>query len=131
MKKNLKKTTDYEEKSEKEHVIKLNPKIYPLALVFKAAYILIDTAYIVVDGDPESELLVFIRSKGDVDAKTLAERFNDELINFSVYESQSKKNAVLRQEYLKRALLTNITKTDDDYIEDKEGIFVPWEEKYG
>jgi len=107
--------------------IELNPKIYPLSVVFKAAYVLTERAYMIVDGDPKTKLVVKMKAKKGGIAQLTVD-FNDQLLNYSVYENQSKKNANLREEMLKRALLTNIK---DDYKEDKDQIFVPWEEKYG
>jgi len=112
----------------------LNSKIYPLDIVFSAAYILMDKAYIIVDGNPKKTLIVKIRPKNKYYLKKLAYEFNDELLNYSVYKKQSEKNSKLRLELLKRALLTNLTETESDkrdYIEDKEEILVPWEEKFG
>jgi len=118
----------------KEHIeLELNPKIYPVDAVFSAAYVLMDRAYIIIDGDPKKTLLVRLRPKEKYSLQKLAHEFNDELLNCSVYKQQSEKNAKLREEILKRALLTNLApKTDEkEYLEDEEEILVPWEEKYG
>ena len=50
-------------KEEGYALISINPKIYPLDVVYSAVYILLDKAYIVIDGDPEEEIIVEIRSK--------------------------------------------------------------------
>lgn len=112
----------------KDHAeLVLNPKIYPLETVFSAAYILTDRAYIVVDGDPQTSLVVRIMpKKGSIADAAMS--FNDELLNYSVYRHMAGKNRGLREEMLKRAVSTN---TDDDYVEDRDEILVPWEEKYG
>ena len=45
-----------------EHVLaKVNPKIYSLDVVQAAAYVLMDRAYVVIDGDPEKEILVELK----------------------------------------------------------------------
>jgi His-Xaa-Ser system protein HxsD len=122
-------------------LVSVNPKIYPLEVIYSAAYVLIDKAYIVIDGDPEEEVIVELKPKEkSTDLEILGRDFNNELLNYAVYKTQSEKNAGLRQALLQRALLTNdsslveSTQTESeevDYIDDPEGIAVPWEEKYG
>lgn len=116
-------------------LISINPKIYPLDVVYSAAYVLLDKAYVVIDGDPEEEIIVEIRAKekkGDIEE--IGHELNNELINYAVYKTQSEKNQPIRQAIIQRALLTNnfeATTDTTDYIDDPEGIAVPWEEKYG
>lgn len=90
-------------------LFRINPKIYPLELVYSAAYIMIDKAFILLDGDPEKEIIAEIRKKKeDQDLKDLVREFNEELLNYAVYKEQSEKNKELREIILKRALLSNI-----------------------
>jgi len=112
-----------------DHIlISINPKIYSLDVIYSAAYALLDKVYIVLDGDPEEEIIAEIRSKGSQDLKKIGDDFNNELINYSVYKKQSEKNALLRQTILQRALLTN--GFNNEPTEDPEGILVPWEEEF-
>ena len=41
----------------------MNPKIYPIDVVYAAAYVMIDRAFIILDGDPKEEIKVEIRKK--------------------------------------------------------------------
>ncbi len=121
-------------KEEGYALISINPKIYPLDVVYSAVYILLDKAYLVIDGNPEEEIIVEIRSKeknGDVEE--IGHELNNELVNYAVYKTQSEKNKIIRQTIIQRALLTNNFEAEDnvDYLEDPEGIAIPWEEKYG
>ena len=87
----------------------VNPRIYPLDIVYSAAYIMIDKAFIVLDGDPEKEIKIEIRKKKkEQELKTLVQEFNEELLNYAVYKVQSEKNKVLREKILQRVLLTNL-----------------------
>ena len=88
-------------------LLSINPKIYPLDVVYSAAYALLDKAYIILDGDPEEEIIVEIRPKAKIPLKKLGDGFNQELINYAVYKKQSEKNALIRQTIIQRALLTN------------------------
>ena len=112
--------------------IKINPKIYPLDVIYKAAYVMLDKAFILLDGNPETEVIVKIKGKNGEDEK-LKDEFSSELLNWAVYKDQSEKNAEIRKTIIQRALLTNgfEEKKDDDYLDDPEGIAIPWEEKYG
>lgn len=111
-------------------LVSVNPKIYFLDVIYSAAYILLDRAHIILDGDPEEEIIAELRPKGKQDLKALAMAFNDELLNYSVYKTQSEKNKDIKQAIIQRALLTNGFE-DTSEIEDPEGIAVPWEDKYG
>jgi len=121
---------------ENKAVITLNPKLYSKDVIFAAAYILLDKAYFLFDGDPEKQISIEIKPKTNQDIKKIVESFNDELVNYSVYHAQSEKNKKLRQMLLQRALLTGTTPQptvyeDDEEFDDPEGIAIPWEEKYG
>ena len=94
---------------QKDHaLLRLNPSIYPLDLIYSAAYIMIDTAFILFDGDPSKEIRVEIRKKNqNQQIEELVMRFNEELLTYAVYKIQSEKNKHLREIILSRALLTN------------------------
>jgi len=59
----------------KDYVLfSINPQIYPLEKVKKAAVEFSKKACVILDGDPKTELLVELR--GEQDLKKLAEEFN-------------------------------------------------------
>lgn len=128
---------------DKEVVVSVNPKLYPIEAVYSAAYVFMDRAYIVLDGDPEKEILVKIKPKSEESLENLGNEFNNELLNYSDYLTRAKETKKLREMLLQRAIITNDPELapqekeecfeciDEDYIEDPEGIAVPWEEKYG
>jgi len=119
-------------------LVSLNPKIYPLDVVYSTCYVFMDRAYIVIDGDPAEEIIVELvpKEKG-YDLEKLGREFNNELLNYAVYKVQAERNAGIRQAIVQRALLTAgsgllITESEDeDKFEDPEGIAIPWEEKFG
>lgn len=115
----------------------VNPKIYPIDVVYSAAYIMIDKAFILLDGDPETNIKVSIRCKNEgQEIKQLVQEFNEELLNYSVYKVQSEKNKDLREIILKRVLITNeVIKCMEEIknemfiknVDDTEHIFQSWE----
>ena len=118
----------------------LNPKVYPLDVIYSAAYVFLDRAYILLCGDPKKRVVVDLKPKNNYDLKKLGREFNNELLNYAFYKKQSEKTKNIRESIIQRALLTNDPSlaeesldTDDDldYLEDPEGIAIPWEEKYG
>ncbi len=113
-----------------EITIAINTKLYDKDVIFSAAYVFLDAAYIMLDGDPEKEILVRIRPKKDQDLRKLGMDFSNELINYSVYKKRAEKNAPVRQAMVQRALVTNMQEEAEGF-DDPEGIAVPWEEKYG
>jgi len=44
---------------EKDSVlIPINPEIYPLDVIYTSAYVFIDRAYVIIDGNPKKEVIV-------------------------------------------------------------------------
>ncbi len=92
---------------EKENfaLVALNPKIYSMATIFSAAYVLLDKAFIVVDGSID-QIVVSMQPKEGKNLRSLVQQFNSQLINYSVNAAESKKTERIRNELVKRALLT-------------------------
>jgi len=79
-----------------------------LDIIYSAAYIMIDKAFIVLDGNPDAEILVELKKKKySQNIKELVEEFNEELLNYSVYKIQSDKNKKIRELILQRLMITN------------------------
>lgn len=137
-------------------ILRINPKIYPVEVIYSAAYVFLDKAYILLDGDPKSEIIIRIKPKNkEKDKELLGLEFFNELINYADYRQRSEETKNIREALLQRALLTNdqsslmdstnnkeetdaefekILKTldeDEDILDDPDGIAIPWEEKYG
>lgn len=131
-------------------ILSINPKLYSLETVYSAAYVFLDRAYILLDGDPKKEILVRLKPKEKEDLNKLGGEFFNELINYADYQKRAEQTKKIREVLLQRALITNdpsiiqdnITEDndelddvtdleDDDYLDDPEGIAIPWEEKYG
>ncbi|MBU0471413.1 MAG: His-Xaa-Ser system protein HxsD [Nanoarchaeota archaeon] len=91
-------------------IISVNPKLYPLSVIYSAAYWLLDRVHVIIDGDPDTEILVEIRPKKElkVDLKEIGYEFNDELINYSVYTVQATRNKKLREMIVENALAGNL-----------------------
>ena len=78
--------------------LKLNPKIYPLDVIYSAAYVFLDRAYIKLDGDPEKEIVVNIEGKKGED---LDKEFMNELVNYGDYKNRAKETKKVRELRLK------------------------------
>lgn len=134
-----------------EVTVNINPKIYPLDVIYSAAYVFLDNFYIIIDGDPKDKVIVKILPKKGFSSEDIEKRFNNELINYVFYKKQVEKNGDIRKAIIQRALVTaelsgestaNINQkqwsgieefqsSDADFIDDPEGIAIPWEEKFG
>jgi len=121
-------------------LVSINPKIYPLDVIYSAAYVFLDRAYIFIDGDPEEEVVIELRPKdAKANLEALGREFDNELLNYAAYKVHAEKNATIRQMIIQRALLTNDPglkiggqeSSEASYLDDPEGIAIPWEEKYG
>lgn len=118
----------------------INPKMYKLDFIYGAAYNFLDEAYLYLDGDPEQEIKVCIKSKEDIgekELKKLAADFLNELINVGLRYRISEKNNKIR-EYIAGAALAGVSselkseiKREKSSIdEDPDDIAIPWEEKH-
>lgn len=121
-------------------IISINPKLYPLEVIYSAAYIFIDKAYVMIDGDPREEILVQLRPKASMDIEVLGREFNNELLNYMVYMHRTIRSQGIREAIVQRALATNaqtqqqVSETAQveqapSYIEDPEKIAKPWKQK--
>lgn len=86
-------------------LVSVNPKIYPLDVVFSAAYSMMGKAFVVLDGNPETEVVACLKPRQKEKPESLARQFNDELLNFAVNQEESKKTRLLREEIIKQAFL--------------------------
>ena len=94
-------------------IVSINPKIYPLEVIYSAAYVFLDRAYLIIDGNPEEEIFIQMKPKNKKEnLEKLGNEFNNELVNYSVYVVQAVRNQPLRKAIIERALLTNITETE-------------------
>lgn len=91
------------DKKENLALVSVNPKIYPLNVVFSASYLMMDRAFVVIDGNPETEIVVSLRPRNNEKPEGLARQFNDELLNYAVNDCESRKTATLRDEIIKQA----------------------------
>ncbi len=94
-----------------EITLKVNSKVYPLEAVYSAAYVFLDRAYIILDGDPEKEVIVKMslkdEAKKEFTLEKLGNEFNNELLNYADYLSRAKRTQKLREMFLQRAIITN------------------------
>jgi len=128
------------DKDKGQAIVFINPNIYSLEVVYSAAYVFLDKAYFILDGDPKEKIQVIIKPKNkDIDLEKLVLDFNNELINYSVYVIQAARKQPIREAIIKRALATNIGSelsfieeieeepaSEEDWIDDPEGIAKPW-----
>ena len=108
-------------------VVKVNTKVFPMDIIYSAAYFLLDRAYVVLDGDPNKEVFVILSPrtfKGELE--DLGRMFFDELIHAGFEAVQ-----LLRNKDLKDALINALTEASGSKEVDEEDIATLWEEKFG
>lgn len=109
-------------------LVSVNPGIYPLDVVYSAAYVLIDRAYIIIDGNPNEEIIVELRPKAKEDVELLGRDLNNELLNYAVYQARAEKNKTVRDAIVQRALLTHGEPAKEGEARaDPEELAVPWD----
>lgn len=121
--------------------LRLEKSLYPLDVVYGAAYVLIDRAYVRLDKDNKGRVIVEIQSKDNPSAdglNALAGEFSNELLTQALRRKLTMQNkaeleAIVTQAIAgaSGALLPGLMDDDDlDFLDDPLGIAVPWEEKF-
>ncbi len=103
-------------------VVKVDPRLFSLDVIFMAAYVMIGKAHIFLTGDPKKEIKVNLR-KGDKffgSLEELGNEFNNELLTYQVYDIQSRRTADLRKLLLTRALFPSFAPQKDQNEEECE-----------
>jgi len=139
----FKKKIDPQENSVK---LVLSPDVYSLETVYTATYSFLDKVYIVLDGDPEKEIIVNLKGKQEFNEDQLevvAGEFLNELINSGLRLSIAKKNRKTKEYIMSAALIGASSEVqeriqkknkeedeDEKHNEDPLGIAQTWEDKY-
>lgn len=114
--------------------INVNSQIYPLDVIYSAAYVFLDRCYILLDGNPKKRISVTLKpKKTEEEFGKVAGEFSNELLNYAFYKKQAEKTSTIRQSIVQRALITNegdiLSKNSGKeirYAKDKRGIAKPW-----
>lgn len=83
----------------------VNPKVYPLDVVYSAAYVFLDRAYVILD-QGDGKTLVRMKPKGKEDLDKLGMEFHNELVNYANYLKRMKDNSDVVRIIVQRALLS-------------------------
>jgi hypothetical protein len=87
-------------------VLSVDPRIYPLETVYSAAYVFLDRAYILLEGDPKKEIRVLVRPKGGGDPERMGMDFFNELLSYARYFSSVRENSEVTRMIIQRALFS-------------------------
>ncbi|MFH1511653.1 MAG: hypothetical protein ABIF10_08240 [Candidatus Woesearchaeota archaeon] len=97
-------------------VVSVNPKLYPLDGVYSAASLFLENSFVLIDGDPEHEIIVELKPKDKKPIEELGREFNNELI-------------IQTANRLRNDMESPIDACGP--VDDPLGIARPWEEVYG
>jgi His-Xaa-Ser system protein HxsD len=138
---------DHFDPAKGQMTLSLDAGLYPIEVLYGAAFVLLDRAYVLLDRDGEegrnSRYLVHLRAKSPLDEaglRALAGEFGNELLTQALRRLIVKQNGNLIEDITTRALAgaaggsapVDFLEDDDglDFLDDPLGIAVPWEEKY-
>lgn len=129
--------------------LSLDAGLYPADVVYGAAYVFIDRAYVLLDRagtatKPTGRLLVHLRGKEALDEaglEALAGEFGNELLSQALRRKVVKQNHKLIEDITAQAIAgaaggilpTDFLQGEDDgmdFLDDPLGIAVPWEDKF-
>jgi len=120
----------------------VSKKIYPLEVIYAAAYVYVDRCYVFLDSRPEDRIAVRLKAQegcGPKEFQRIVGSFENELINQGLRLKIGKRTEKTRDAIIHRALFSampeslNLNLVDEqpaDYLDDPLGIAVPWEEKF-
>jgi His-Xaa-Ser system protein HxsD len=131
--------------NEKEALIKIDPKIYPLEVLYGAAYNFLERVYIYFDSNKD-QIDLQIKPKKNLskeELESLVREFLNELITVGLRFQIADKNKKIREYVISAALVgssdelreeikNNYEMEGDDneeWNDDPLGIATPWEEK--
>ena len=130
------------EEKENKIIIIVNPLLYSLEVIYSAAYVFIDRAYLFLDESPKNQIAINIKGKEKLTKKQLedlAGEFCNELLNCALRDKISKNNQKVREQIIARALFSaeetsnekiNKKIEKEKWQKDTFGIALPWDEKY-
>lgn len=126
-----------------ERELVVNRKVYPLEVVYAAAYVFLDRCYVFLERRGKDEIVVRLRPRPECDKEefdSIVGGFENELLAQAFRRKVAKRTEKVREAIVHRALFSALPESLDfsfgeedegDYLEDPLGIAVPWEEKYG
>ena len=95
-------------------IISVNPELFSMDAVYMAANQMVEKAYVIFDGDPDSKILVKLIPKNKKELKTIGWEFSNELLSSQVYDLMSKKNSKIKEQIIEKALETLEMKDERD-----------------
>ncbi len=127
-------------------VLSLHKSLYPLDVVYGAAYIFIDRAYVLLDRQGDRVIVEIAHKDDDAGAealRSLAGEFSNELLSQALRRRITKENQNVLETIVSQALagatgamvpsaFDDDEEEDDDldFLDDPLGIAVPWEERF-
>jgi His-Xaa-Ser system protein HxsD len=88
------------------YVLKLNPRIYSLRVIYSCAHTFLNSAYLFLDGDPRKSIIVRIKAKEGKGSKRIADEFLNELLSASLRYQISTENRKIREAIIGSALFS-------------------------
>ena len=127
-------------------VLALDKSLYPLDVIYGAAYVFIDRAYILLGRDGENITVELACKDEDIDEaalRAMAGEFSNELLSQALRRKITKANQTILETIVSQALAgatgamvpSSFDDDDDedddlDFLDDPLGIAVPWEERF-
>lgn len=126
-------------------LLSLDRGLYPLEVVYGAAYVFIDRAYVLLDRVGDKVVVEIAAKDSSIGAKglrALAGEFGNELLSQALRRRITKENQNILETIVSQALAgatgamvpsafeDDAEEEDLDFLDDPLGIAVPWEERF-
>ncbi len=125
-------------------VLRLSKSLYPLDVIYGAAYIFIEKAYVLLGRDGEDFIVEMASKDASITPdglRAIAGEFSNELLSQALRRRITKENKNILETIVSQALagatgamVPSAFDDDDDddldFLDDPLGIAVPWEERF-
>ncbi|MBR9681997.1 MAG: hypothetical protein GOV00_04340 [Candidatus Altiarchaeota archaeon] len=110
-------------------VVKINPKLYPIDIIYSASYSVMEKAFVMLEGSLDEKVYVVLKLrnfKGTLEE--LGQLFYDELNAAAFYAVQ-----LARSQGVREALIHGLSQASplENMSDSEESIGQLWEEKFG
>ncbi len=100
--------------------VSINPELFSLEAIIKAAYSLIEDAYFSIDGDINTRICVELKPVGKKKPEAVARNFCNELIKAQVFLMNSEKHSKITEALIKEVLEGNEILLEEEKLKENE-----------
>jgi len=95
------------DKNEGTVIIRVNPKIYSMDVVYSASHAFTRNSYVLLDMDDKGSIVIELKPFERQNLENLGREFCNRLLSYQLYRNRAKENEAVRNLIIYRALAAN------------------------